>query len=108
MPPKRPIIPHGYGENPTYNFTPENGVRLTLGMLGTGVSALVVGTVSIVSFGFSWSSKIDRMSEQIEALTKIVWTVPDAREMAHKIRRDNPTLVWPDPAEIHHTIHGTK
>jgi hypothetical protein len=109
MPPKKHDLPAGFSANPApYNFSPDNGVTLTLGMLGTGVAALVVGTISIVSFGFSWSGKMDKMSDQIDMLTKIVWTVPDAREMVHRIRRDNPTLIVPDPAEIHRTIHDSK
>lgn len=106
MPPKKPELPAGFSANPQpYNFSPENGVTLSLGMLGTGVVSLVLGLIAILTFGFSWSTKIDRMSEQIDSLTKTVWTVSDAREMVHRARRDNPTLTLPDPADIHRSIH---
>lgn len=108
MPPKKHELPHGFDANPAYNFSPQNGVTLTLGMLGTGVAVLVAGAVSITVSGLSLLGEIREMRSQIESLTKIVWTVPDAREMVHRIRRDNPTLIVPDPTEVHRAIHDPK
>lgn len=90
------------------NLNPDRNGVISIRLLWACAVALIAGTVSIVSFGFRWSNRMDEMSRQLTALERIqrtAWTVADEREYAHRMQRENANLKLPDPSEVHRTIH---